>query len=47
MHYQNIEYIVEHGTEADMVELKNIMCEVICEIKGLDKAAYQQYEYKL
>ena len=47
MHKYNIQYIVDHGTQEEMEELKEVMDDVICELKVLDHTAYLHYEYKL
>lgn len=47
MHKYNIQYIVDHGTPAEMVELKELMDAAICELKMVDKDAYMRFEYEL
>ena len=47
MHKHNIQHIVDHGTPADMVELKELMDAAICDLKMLDKDTYLEYEYEL
>lgn len=47
MHKEHIAYIIEHGTEADMHELKDLMDEAICDLKRYDKDTYLCYEYML
>ena len=47
MHKENIQYIVDHGTPADMAELKELMDSAICDLKMYNHAAYMRYEYEL
>lgn len=47
MHKKNIDYIIKHGTEKDMHELKELFDDAICDIKRFDKDMYLCYEYEL
>lgn len=47
MHRYNMEYIIEHGTPDEMEEMKEVLEDVVCDLKMVDHKAYLEAEYRL
>ena len=47
MHKENIEYIIEHGTPAQMEEMREVLEDAITSLKTIDQMRYLNAEYRL
>jgi hypothetical protein len=47
MHRENIQYIINNGTPAQMEELKDVVIDVIHELKTIDHDRYVEVEYEI
>ena len=45
MHKQNIDHIIEHGTNEQMRELKDVLVDAVIQLKELDPTAYRDIEF--
>ena len=47
MHKQNINYIIDHGTNEQMRELKDVLVEAVIKLKDLSPTEYKDVEYNI
>ena len=47
MHRQNIDYIIKHGTDEQMEELKDVLEEAVDMLKSVSRSSYNKIEYCL